>query len=144
MVKIKFHLSLCRCHISLLTFCINLFPSSSFCFHAKPQSYCDPTVFSLIICGSLFSLTSYHSYFLITLDSVSYLTWIITTIKNQKLFTPLNLLHNSKQLLLNISMGEYYNTVFISSHRIDHKNIVFQFQCKQFCLIKKKSIFNRS
>ena len=48
------------------------------------------TVLPLLFCGSLFSLTSHHSYFLIILDSVSYLNWIITVIKNQKLFSTKN------------------------------------------------------
>ena len=43
-------------------------------------------VFPLLFHGSLLSVTSDHSYFLILLDSVSYLTSIITVIKNQKLF----------------------------------------------------------
>ena len=42
------------------------------------------TVFPLLFCGSLFSFTSDYSCFLMVLDSVSYLTWIITVIKNQK------------------------------------------------------------
>ena len=42
MIKIEFRLSLRRCHISLRSFCNNLFLSSSFCFHAKPMSYGDP------------------------------------------------------------------------------------------------------
>ena len=42
MIKIEFCLSLCRRHISLHTFCNNLFPSSSFCFHSKSRSYGDP------------------------------------------------------------------------------------------------------
>ena len=43
-------------------------------------------VFPLLFHGSLLSVTSGHSYFLILSDSVSYLTSIITVIKNQKLF----------------------------------------------------------
>ena len=39
-------------------------------------------VFPLLFHGSLLSVTSDHSYFLILLDSVSYLTSIITEIKN--------------------------------------------------------------
>ena len=42
------------------------------------------TVFLLLFRGGLFFFTSDHSYFFIILDSVSYLTWIITVIKNQK------------------------------------------------------------
>ena len=38
--------------------------------------------------------------------------------------------------------GEYCNTVFTSPHIIHHIKIVFQFQCKQICLIQKSS-FNK-
>ena len=44
-------------------------------------------VFPLLFCSILLSWTSNHSYFLILLDLVCYLTWIITVKKkNQKLF----------------------------------------------------------
>ena len=90
MIKIKFWLSLHKCHISLHIFCHNLFPLSSFLFHAKPRSYGNPHCphhdISLISQLNLFSVTSNHSYFLIILESVSYLIWIIAVVKNQKLF----------------------------------------------------------
>ena len=48
------------------------------------------SVFPLLFCCSLFSQTLDHSYFFIILDSVSYLTWVITVIKNQKQFLTKN------------------------------------------------------
>ena len=68
MMKIRFRLSLRRCHISLCMFCNNLFPSGSFCFHAKPRSYGDPHyphygVF-LIILWQLFFLDLLRQLFL--------------------------------------------------------------------------------
>ena len=97
MIKIQLCLSLRRCHTSLCTFCNNLFPSSSFCSKELQQPSLPSLGVPLLFCGSLFSLTPYHSYFLIILDSVSYLTWIITMTKNQKLF-----LTNNYQLVISV------------------------------------------
>ena len=71
-------------------------------------------VFPLLFHGRLLSVTSDHSYFLILLDSVSYLTSIITMIKNQKLFLTkiLSLLYPWNRNALSLNETHAFGTIY--------------------------------